>query len=198
MSETIVIEDNVVNATVNVHIEENIEESKALLETTNDVVIGNTSVETKTEDVKQLFIELVEKFLLQPPKNMSIKLSPGIHKNILLICKELPEIFKSVESSLNNIISDNKINTKDIPEILVLVNKVYCKINNKKTLQVIVEPYELLKKILHIGFVVYVEHNKIENSELLLTFLNIIDTSIDLIKLRPSKQVKVGCFTCIL
>ena len=197
MSEEKVIEDSVLSATITLNVGENTEESKALLETTNDVVIGDTSTEMKTEVVKQLFIELVEKFLFQQPENMSIKLSPGIQKNILLICKELPEIFKSVESSLNNIISDNKINTKDIPEILVLVNKVYCEINNKKTLQVIVEPYELLKKILHIGFVVYVEHNKIENSELLLSFLNIIDTSIDLIKLRPSKPVKVGCFTCI-
>lgn len=170
---------------VNAPIKETLGESEALLETTKDVVI------------KQQFIELVEMFLNEEPDKMTIQLSPDIKKYLFILCKESPELFESFESSLKQIILDNKIDTKDIPEILILVNRVYSEINSKQKLQINIDPYELVKTLLHVVFVVYVETNKVENSELLLNVLNIIDASIGLIKLKPTKPLKVGCFTCL-
>ena len=60
----------------------------------------------------------------------------------LLLCKEQPDFFKDIESSLKKIILDNKIDTKDIPEIILLVTKAYQIIKSDKGVPQI-DPYEL-------------------------------------------------------
>ena len=59
-----------------------------------------------------------------------------------------------------------------------------------------IEPYELIKILLHLIFVVYIETNKVNNSQLLLDLLQIIDSSIELIKLTPIKNINIGFFNC--
>ena len=95
---------------------------------------------------------------------------------------------------MQKIILDNKINMKDIPEIIRLLNNAYSKINNIKKLHISIEKYELVKTLLHICFIIYITQTKVDNSELLLNLLYIIDVGIDLIKLTP---VKNNCFNCL-
>lgn len=189
MSEIIVTDDIKVNAAVSINFEEN----KALLETTNEII-----TEDKPSEVKVEFVEFIDKFLFQKPDNVPITLSRDIQHYIWLLCKESPELINNIGFSIQKIISDNKIDTKDVPEILLLVNKVYSEINGKKNIQLNIQPYELIKILLHICFIVYIENNQIENTEIINNVLNIIDASISLIKLTPCKPLKVGCFTCIL
>ena len=126
----------------------------------------------------------------------NVKLTPEIQKYFLLLCKESPNLFGIFEETLKRIILDNKINTKDIPDILLLVSKVY---NTIKTNNGVpnVESYEIIKTLLHVALVVYLEThnsvNKVENS-LLLDLLNIVDSAIDLIKITPIVSKKMGCF----
>jgi hypothetical protein len=142
---------------------------------------------------------LFETFLTQDQSNLAkfdLKLTPEIQKYFLLLCKESPDLFGTLEETLKKIISDNRINTKDIPDILVLVSKVYKIINENKGIPT-ADPYDLIKSLLHITLVVYIETNKIENPELLLELLKIVESSIDLIKLTPIISKKGWlCFKC--
>lgn len=146
------------------------------------------------------FIQLFELFLTQDQHNLlkfNIKLTHEEQQYFILLCKESPELFGTFEENLKKIISDDKINTKDIPDILLLVSKVYNIIKTNKGIPII-DPYKLIKSLLHVAFAVYIETNKIENSLLLLDLLNIIDSSIDLIKMTPIVKKNVGCglFRC--
>jgi len=162
---------------------------------------GDKAEDDKNEEEKiKTFIQLFELFLTQDPKNLlkfNIKLTPEVQQYFMVLCKESPKLFETFEETLKKIISDNTINNKDIPDILLLVSKVYNIIKTNKGIPAI-DPYELIKSLLHVAFVLYIETNKIDNSLLLLELLNIIDSSIDLIKMTPIIQKNVGCglFRC--
>jgi hypothetical protein len=153
----------------------------------NDVMIEITKI---------AFSQLVENFLNQNKDNsdaLRIKLTPNIQKFFLLLCKEKPGFFADVELTLTKIILDDKINIADIPEIIILVTKVYEIIKTDKGVPQ-VDPYELIKTLLHMIFVLYIETNNIQNKALTTDILNIIDVSIDLIKLTAIKMPTLGCF----
>ena len=154
---------------------------------TNDVMVEITKI---------AFCQIVENFLKQNKDNsdaLSIKLTPNIQKFFLLLCKEKPGFFADVELTLTKIILDDKINIADIPEIIILVTKVYEIIKADKGVPQ-VDPYELIKTLLHMIFVLYIETNNIQNKALTTDILNIIDVSIDLIKLTAIKMPTLGCF----
>jgi len=167
------------------------EDKKEIVEEKEDKKLEENSVESiKT------FIQLFEIFLNKDQNSLvqfNIKLTPEIQKYFLLLCKESPDLFGVFEETLKRIILDDKINTKDIPDILLLVSKVYNTIKTNKGLPT-VDHYELIKSLLHIAFAVYLETNKIENSLLILDLLNIVDSAIDLIKITPIVPKKMGCF----
>lgn len=167
------------------------EDKKEIVEEKEDKKLEEKSVESiKT------FVQLFEVFLNKDQNSLvqfNIKLTPEIQKYFLLLCKESPDLFGIFEETLKRIILDNKINTKDIPDILLLVSKVYNTIKINKGVPTI-DPYELIKSLLHVAFAVYLETNKVENSLLLLDLLNIVDSAIDLIKITPIVPKKMGCF----
>jgi hypothetical protein len=182
----------------NVKVEEQKVEEEKEEEQKEDVIIEEKDINVKPEEIKT-FLQLFETFLTQDQSNLAkfdLKLTPEIQKYFLLLCKESPDLFGTLEETLKKIISDNRINTKDIPDILVLVSKVYKIINENKGIPT-ADPYDLIKSLLHITLVVYIETNKIENPELLLELLKIVESSIDLIKLTPIISKKGWlCFKC--
>jgi hypothetical protein len=167
-----------------------------------DVITEEKDITVKVEEIKT-FLKLFEIFLTQDEsilgenvKKFSIKLTPEIQKYFLLLCKESPEIFGLFEETLKKIILDDKIDSKDIPDILVLVSKIYKMIKENKGIPTI-DTYELIKTLIHLGFIVYIETNKIENKDAVLDLLRIIDASIDLIKLTPIIPKRGWlCFKC--
>jgi hypothetical protein len=158
--------------------------------TTNEVISGITKI---------TFNQIFENFLNQSEaelNNFRIKLTPEMKTYFLLLCKNKPDFFKEVEVSLKNIIMDDKIDTKDIPEIITLVSKVYGIIKGDKNVPK-VDPYELIKTLLKQLFIIYTETNKIHNAELVIALVSIIDASIDLVKLKSIKVPKIGCLNSI-
>jgi hypothetical protein len=145
------------------------------------------------------FNQVFENFLNQNEeqlKKVNITIAPEMKKYFLLLCKDKPEFFNDIESSLKKIIMDDKIDTKDIPEIMILVSKVYGIIKGDKNVPKI-DPYELIKTLLQQLFIIYAETNKIQNSELVVALVNIIDASINLVKLKSIKVPKVSCLSSI-
>lgn len=138
----------------------------------------------------QLFLTLISR--QENLDKLNITLSPEIQKYLLILCKESPEFFTYIETSLRKIIFDNKIDTKDIPEIIILVTKLYTIVQQKYVKNV--DPYEVIKQLLHISFVLYIELNNVKNTELASEMVGIIDSAIDLIKLQRIKIPKFGCF----
>jgi hypothetical protein len=164
------------------------------VEITNDLIIEITKI---------TFSQIVESFLNENKLHtLSIPVSPEIQKYLLLLCKEKSCFFSDVEISLNKIILDNKIDTKDIPEIILLVAKVYEIITTDTKVDSKVDPYELIKTILNMVFTLYIETNKVQNKQLATELLKIIDVSIDLIKLKSINLPKIGClhsmFKCFI
>jgi hypothetical protein len=155
---------------------------------TNEVVV---------EIVKETFSQMLENYLNQNKdklETLSVKVTPEMQKYFLLLCKDKSGFFYDIETTLKKIILDDKIDTKDIPEILVLVTNVYAIVKKDKSVPK-VDPYELIKSLLNVVFIIYIETNKVQNKELVTDLLKIIDVSIDLIKIKAIKPPKVGCFS---
>lgn len=185
-------------------VEENIkveEEKKDI--NVEEVKVEEVKVEEiNVEDVKtffnlfSIFLTQDQKILTEKITKFNINLTPEIQKYFLQLCKESPELFGLFEETLKKILLDNRINSKDISDILVLVSKIHKVVKENKGLP-IVDPYELIKTLILLGFIIYIETNKIENKEAILDLLRIIDASIDLIKLTPIIPKKRWvCFKC--
>jgi hypothetical protein len=162
-----------------------------------DVVKEVILTEVMIDITRITFSQMLENFLNQNKdklESLSIKLTPEIQTYLLILLKDKSSFFNDIDSSLKKIILDDKIDLKDIPEIIVLVTKVYKIINTDKGIPK-VDPYELIKNILHIVFTLYIETNKVQNNELATDLLKIIDVSIDLIKLKAIKPPKIGCLS---
>jgi hypothetical protein len=113
------------------------------------VKIVEKKIEEEKEDIVVTFVQLFENFLKEDLSKFNVKLTPEIQQYFLLICKQKPDLFGDFEKSLKQIILDNKIDTKDIPEILVLVNKIHTILKEDKSLHII-DHYEVIKILLHL------------------------------------------------
>ena len=203
-----IMEANIENSNLDVKINDVVETSVAIVEEINvhveeekeDIKIEE---ELKVEEELKTFLQLFEIFLTQDQSILAekftkfdLKLTPEVQKYFLLLCKESPDLFGSFEETLKKIILDDRVNSKDISDILVLVSKVYRIIRENKGVPII-DSYELIKTLIQLGFIVYIETNKIENPQLLLDLLKIVESSIDLIKLTPIIPKKGWlCFKC--
>ena len=147
--------------------------------------------QTQNQTIKLTLIQLLERLLQdnEKVKKMNLTLTPDIKSFIQKLLEKEPQLFATCETSLQKIISDNKINANDIPDLMVLITIIFNAIDSfdKKDLKN-VDYYELVKNILHIIIELYVEKhcdNNNENNVLLVQCaLRIVDSSIELIKLR--------------
>lgn len=152
--------------------------------------IGNNTLQSVN------FLILIETILEGNVDKLSVKLTPDVKKYLLFLCKEKPSIFGIIENNIRQIILDDKIDTKDIPELINLVCFIYDIIQRKKN-KPNIDIYEFVKIMLHLSFFVYIETNKVKNAQLLNDLLRIIDVSIDLIKMKPLISEKKCCFGCL-
>ena len=169
------------------------------------------------EEQKDVMVEIInltlqnmfENFLQKNEaelKEVNVKLSPELQKYFLIFCQENPAFFTDVENSLKIIIMDNSINSKDIPELLNLMSKIYIILKDKKKRSEYldgVDPYAIIESLLRIVVTVYVEkQNKDYNKEsinlLVEQVMNIVKIAIELMKL-PIIEVlpKKGCLRCL-
>jgi hypothetical protein len=142
------------------------------------------------------FVEICNKFLTQDKSILSkfdLELTPEIQQFVLSLCKESPDLLETIDETLKNIMLDEKIDTKDIPNFLILVKNVYNIIIKTKGIPNI-EPYDLIKILLHLILVIHFNTNKVNYKETLTNLLTLVDTSIDLIKLTPFLNKKNKCF----
>jgi hypothetical protein len=163
---------------------------------TNEVADANVNVQTLI--LQQMF----ELFLNQNKDELDkykIVLYPEIQNYLLEFCKENPSFFTDVENSLKQIIVDNEINAKDIPDILCLIIKIYGIIKHKEY-PPNVDPYEIIELLVQILLVIHLKQtNKMVNVEEINAsveqIVSIIRVAVELLKLPLIKMTKSGCLT---
>ena len=190
IDETLVVDDSV--ALENISLDNNVANEVA----TNEVADANDIVQTLI--LQQMF----ELFLNQNKEELEkykIVLYPEIQNYLLEFCKENPSFFTDVENSLKQIIVDNEINAKDIPDILCLIIKIYGIIKHKEYPPK-VDPYEIIELLVQILLVIHLKQtNKMVNVEEINAsveqIVSIIRVAVELLKLPLIKMTKSGCLT---
>jgi hypothetical protein len=150
----------------------------------------------------QIFMNLLTQNQEYLDNKFSVKISKDLKEQMLIICNKCPELFNGVNNSLEKIINDNKIDSKDVPELLRLLNNVYDLVSDiKKEIKAKYnnfDIYDFIEKFLHILFVLFLKNKNIsdENKELLDCVVNIVSSTFDLlkashIKIKPPKRFKL-------
>ena len=119
----------------------------------------------------------------------NVKITDELKDHLLIVFKEHKEIFSDIETSIKKILADNKINGEDIPEMLKIVGKLYETFYKSKHIKKKWDYYELTKSLLHISLVLYIHDKNIENKEIINPIINIIDSAIDLVKLKSDLKM---------
>lgn len=150
--------------------------------------------------VEETFIDLVKKSLENEDiKNkFSIKLTSEITSIINNIISITPNTLTDIEKAVVEIIKDGKIDSKDIPNIIVVIQRIYQFIYSLKSIKLDAKKRaditgELMKYLIHILVLerkIKIEQDK--QSEFLTQTNVLIDSCVDLLSYSKSLKTK-GC-----
>ena len=113
-------------------------------------------VETKVDSFMDKIKDTIENIHDAIP---GISFSPEICNALKLLVAENPEVFSSMENTLNAIIADDKIDSRDVPHLLLLVKKVYDLARNRKDVLQKVDVYDMVKGVLRLLIVIFMKRN---------------------------------------
>jgi len=149
------------------------------------------------EDNKQTFQQLFELILNQNSVEFKLDLNPRIHNYLLDFSKENPSFFTDVQTSLKQIVVDNEINAKDIPEILCLIIKIYGIVKNKQY-PPNTDPYDIIEMLVRVLLVVHLKQTNKDCSPddinvSVEQIVSIVRIAVELLKLPIIKMKKSCC-----
>ncbi len=195
-------ENNVVVETDVVSTEIQTDENNVVVETDVDSTEIQTSDASNVaiETLEETFLNIVEKSLTsQIIKDKLMKTQVNLTPELIEITKQIlfatPDCFNDIEKAICEIIKDNKIDSKDIPHLIIVVQKMYqiiynLKMNSKKRSEI---TCSVLKYIIHL--LVLERRIKIEDDQetIFLTDCDIlIDACIGILNF-PKSIKKQGC-----
>lgn len=168
-------------------------------EPTIDLISSPTDIITNI--IEQTFIDLVMKYLENEnmKKKIFIALTPEISSVIKNIISLSPDTLTDIEKAMIETIKDGKIDTKDIPNIIVVIQRIYqfiyslkdAKFDAKKRADI---TSTLLKYILHILVLerkIKIDEDK--QTEFVIQMHYLIDSYIGLLTFPKSLKTK-SCF----
>ena len=151
--------------------------------------------------IEQTFIDLVMKYLENEnmKKKIFIALTPEISSVIKNIIYLSPDTLTDIEKTMIETIKDGKIDTKDIPNIIVVIQRIYqfiyslkdAKFDAKKRADI---TSTLLKYILHILVLerkIKIDQDK--QTEFVIQMHYLIDSCVGLLSYSKSLKTK-SCF----
>jgi len=175
---------------------ENISEDKSnvLVPTTPPLIEITTNIVSKI--IEQTFIDLIKKSLEneETTKKLSIPLTPEVISIINSIITLKPNILTDIEKAIIETIKDGKIDSKDIPNLIIVMQNIYKFVYSLKNVKFDANKRasitgDLLKYFLH----VLVIEKKIKiDEEKQVEFLTQIDALISLLSYSKSLKPK-GC-----
>jgi hypothetical protein len=119
-------------------------------------------------------------------KEYSLTIPENIQLSIAVLINNHTSIFSDIQSSLAKIVIDNKIDTKDTPEILAIIGKVYELLYKSKHITKKVDYYAIINYLIYLSTILYLRNKNILNNEIIENMSIIIKSSIELIKLKSS------------
>ncbi len=99
-----------------------------------------------------------------------------------------PVFMKIIETKLNSIMTDGKIDKKDIPDIMELI--LYCT-NNLKKLKL---TYKELSEVLEELIMYLLDHFKVIPDEQRYEFISMTKTIVNLVMFQPKVKSCLFCF----
>jgi hypothetical protein len=158
-------------------------------------------VSSPTNIIEQTFIDLVMKYLENEnmKKKNFIALTPEISSVIKNIISLSPDTLTDIEKAMIETIKDGKIDTKDIPNVIVIIQQIYqfiyslknTKFDAKKRADI---TSTILKYILHILVLerkIKIDEDK--QSEFVIQMYYLIDSCVGLLSYSKSLKTK-RCF----
>ena len=102
------------------------------------IIIDSSNVSIPIDIVEKTFIDILKDTLLNDEiKNkISIKLTPEVLNVINKIISLTPNTLTDIEQAAIEIIKDGKIDSKDIPQFIIFVQRIYQVIYNLKEIKI--------------------------------------------------------------
>ena len=120
--------------------------------------------------------------------NFTVKITPELKSIILTLCQSQPNLFFEAEDSLGKIIEDGKINSKDVPELINLINLIHKTINKDKKICALIDKKEFIKSFVHILLILFIKKKGIVNESLSLCAVDIIESAMNLLNTNVVKR----------
>ena len=151
--------------------------------------------------VEQTFIDLVKKTLENEEikKKISIQLTPEVTSVINNIISLTPNTLTDIEKAISEIVKDGRIDSKDVPNLIVVVQKIYqsiyslknVKFDAKKRAEITSTSLKYLIHLLVLERKIKIEDDK--QAEFLALTDALIDSCISLLSFSKSLKRNV-CF----
>ena len=160
------------------------------------IAVNDKTKEIVTKNMMQLLhltiIDLLKNAIQNTDNTISIQLDDKTKNIIMKLVETNPSIFSDIVCNIFNIIQDNKIDTKDIPNLMALLHKIYEMIYKSKQIklnksELAISCGIIIKFIIHMlvdeGHIKITEERK---SDFFAEMDNLIDMSVSLIQLSKS------------
>lgn len=172
--------------------------SVVLIETVNSNQTTEEINEPNINIAEQKFVDLVKKSIENKELKKNITLTPEIISIINNIISLTPNTLTDIEKIIIEIIQDGRINNSDIPNLIIVIQKIYQFIYSLKSMKLDAKKRasitgELLKYLIHI--LVIEKKIKIdEDPEKILEFYkqinSLIDSCVELLSYSKSLKTK--------
>lgn len=175
-------------------------EISEIVQKTEELTEKEQPKETQQPKEEEVLVTLL-KLALADNLKVNVEISPNAKNAIHIILERNPLLFHNIQNSIKNMTKDSKIDSNDIPDIILCVQQIYeivCSVKsyNKEELANITSC--IIKTIIHI----LVEERKIDVAEdkkesFLAISDKLVDSCITLMRL-PSIMKPPGCLKKLL
>jgi len=164
-------------------------------DSTNDIPVIDLVIKEETKIIKSAFITAIESVLESTEKQEKYIIKADDEMKTLLqkLIQTKTTVFDSIELTIKNIISNVSVDSKDIPNLMLLLVEIYefaFQMKNKNNI------IDLCGKTLKFCINVIIEEKIIQNentTDFIINIHNLIDTGVNLIKLNKNLKKKGKC-----
>lgn len=175
--------------------------AESVLGTLSEVINKEEKTESLLENLsEQIFVDIVKKSLENEDiKNkITIKLNVDVIKIINNIITLSPNTLTDIEKAIVEIVKDGKIDSKDIPNLIVVIQRIYqfiysiksLKFDSKKRSEITSTSLKFFLHLLVLERKIKIDEDK--EVEFLTQTDNLIDSCISLLSYSKSLRIK-GC-----
>jgi len=177
------------------------ETTQLVTEPTNLMDIKLDEKQKNVIDIGKILMSILADGTKLDELSMKLKLTKENISFMQDICNLSPELLSDIDDAIVSIVSDNVIDSKDVPQLVVLIKNVYKKFTDSKKLKniknITLEDSILFIKNLILILIEY-DHIKVKDRDSVVLIIDLcidlLTTSIDM-KINLLDKIK-SCFTC--